>query len=166
MEKAEKVKMFPLTDGEKKYLQENAAEMTIKVLTVSIQHLSPRPRNEESIRYYCKRLGVRAKSDGRHTWTEAEENKLMPLYKRHGLRKTARLMGLSEKSIQAKVIQRKKAIRRKQHTPWMASMLDIIEDAGKSIYDLSLELHFQKGKRVEIVENDEGQLALLTIERG
>jgi hypothetical protein len=106
--------------------------------------------------------GISLETRQKHKWLPEEEAYIRKSYGKKKTSVMSRELDRPYRIVSAKVhrlFPQPKSGEWKIITPWMSSMLERIENIGKSIYDLSLELHEQKIP-VEIVEDGNGMMAL------
>jgi len=152
---------YSWTDREKAYLRENAPEMTTKELAAGLGTLSPTRRSIENVRIRCRNLGIKAKPEGRHHWTEKEDLYLKRNFRKLAYEKIAGEIGVTKKAIEARVHKKQYAAggAMERATPWMPTMLEPVDGIGKNLYDISCEV-WEAGRKVAIEENSDGQLAV------
>ena len=153
------------SDAEKQFLKDNAETMTAKELAAEIwKHFGIR-KSVDTVRGMCKSAGIVPKRADRNRWTEVELDYLSK--NRHKrVKELSRHLGRGEKAITIKIHKQGFLYgRMKRVTPWMTTMMETIPDVGKSIYDISIELH-QAGRKVEIEQNARKQMAVFCRERG
>lgn len=153
------------SDAEKQFLRDNAASMTAKELVSEIWKQFRDKKTPEATRGMCRSMGFLPKVDERNRWTKTELDFLSKNRHRR-VKELSKHLGRGEKAITVKIHSQGFLYGRMERvTPWMTTMVENIPGKGKSIYDISTELH-QAGRKVEIESNGQKEMAVFCRERG
>jgi len=150
------------TYAEEQFLRDNSASCTIKQLTMALVAHTGIEKSPETVRFRCKKLGLPSPVDGRRAWTD-DELEYLHDNRDEPLNELCSVLDRSEKSVKSQLYNKTFVYEMKQVTPWRQTMLEKIDELGKSIYDVACEM-WQGGKVIEVKQND-GMMAVFCRER-